>query len=68
MLKRKIANLEKTQAPTLVMCDAGCLMHIQGGLKRNKMKQRVVHIAEVLNNTVHAAKPNGTSVRDGRHR
>ncbi len=50
MLKRKIRNLEKTQSPTLVVCDAGCLMHIQGGLKRNKMKQRVVHIAQILAN------------------
>ncbi len=49
MLKRKIRNLESTQSPTLVVCDAGCLMHIQGGLHRNGMPQRVVHIAEVLN-------------------
>ncbi len=49
MLKRKIKNLEATQSPTLVVCDAGCLMHIQGGLHRNRMAQRVVHIAEVLN-------------------
>ncbi len=49
MLKRKIRNLETTQSPTLVVCDAGCLMHIQGGLHRNRMPQRVVHIAEVLN-------------------
>ena len=49
MLKRKIRNVESTQAPTLVVCDAGCLMHIQGGLQRNKKAQRVVHIAEVLN-------------------
>ena len=48
MLKRKIKNLQATQSPTLVVCDAGCLMHIQGGLHRNKMQQRVVHIAEVL--------------------
>ncbi len=48
MLKRNIGNLEKTAAPTLVVCDAGCLMHIQGGLHRNRMPQRVVHIAEVL--------------------
>lgn len=47
-LKRKIANLEKTNSPTLVVCDTGCLMHIQGGLYRQKMDQRVVHIAEVL--------------------
>ncbi len=49
MLRRKIRNLDATQAPTLVVCDAGCLMHIQGGLHRQKMPQRVVHIAEVLN-------------------
>jgi L-lactate dehydrogenase complex protein LldE len=49
MLKRKIRNLETTQSPTLVVCDAGCLMHIQGGLHRNKMPQRVLHIAQILN-------------------
>lgn len=48
-LKRKISNLETTQAPTLVVTDTGCLMHIIGGLKRQGKKQRVVHIAEVLN-------------------
>ncbi len=50
-LKRKISNLEMTQSPTLVVTDAGCLMHIAGGLNRQKKKQRVVHIAEVLNQT-----------------
>jgi L-lactate dehydrogenase complex protein LldE len=49
-LKRKIGNLEKTTAPTLVVADTGCLMHIQGGLARRGMPQRVRHIAEVLNN------------------
>lgn len=48
-LKRKISNLEATQSPTLVVTDAGCLMHIMGGLKRQGKKQRVIHIAEVLN-------------------
>ena len=48
-LKRKISNLEATQSPTLVVTDAGCLMHIMGGLKRQGKKQQVVHIAEVLN-------------------
>ncbi len=48
-LKRKISNLEMTQSPTLVVTDAGCLMHIAGGLNRQKKSQRVVHIAEVLN-------------------
>ena len=49
MLKRKIRNLKATQSPTLVVCDAGCLMHIQGGLHRNNLPERVVHIAQVLN-------------------
>lgn len=50
LLKRKIHNLESTHASTLVVCDTGCLMNIQGGLKRQKRSQRVVHIAEVLAN------------------
>lgn len=49
-LKRKIGNLEKTESPTLVVTESGCLMHIAGGLHRQKKSQRVMHIAEVLNN------------------
>jgi L-lactate dehydrogenase complex protein LldE len=49
-LKRKISNLESTNSPTLVVTDAGCLMHIAGGLNRQGKKQRVMHIADVLNN------------------
>lgn len=48
-LKRKIGNLEKSEAPTLVVADTGCIMHIAGGLHRQKKQQKVVHIAEVLN-------------------
>jgi L-lactate dehydrogenase complex protein LldE len=47
-LKRKIANLDKTASPTRVVCDTGCLMHIQGGLQRQRKHQQVVHIAQVL--------------------
>jgi L-lactate dehydrogenase complex protein LldE len=47
-LKRKISNLEITTSPTLVVCDTGCLMHIQGGLQRQRKYQQVVHIAQVL--------------------
>ena len=47
-LKRKIGNLEKTGSPTLVVTESGCLMHIAGGLHRQKKKQQVVHIAQVL--------------------
>lgn len=48
-LKRKLKNLDETNSPTLVVSDAGCLMHIAGGLHRQQKDQRVVHIAEVLN-------------------
>ena len=48
MLERKIANIESTDAPSVVVCDAGCLMHINGGLHRREKKPKVVHIAEVL--------------------
>lgn len=48
MLERKIANIENSQAPVCVTCDAGCLMHIQGGLHRQGKSQQVVHIAEIL--------------------
>ena len=49
-LKRKISNLETSNAPTLVVADSGCRMHIASGLNRQKRPQRVIHIAEVLNN------------------
>ena len=48
-LKRKIGNLEKTESPTLVVTESGCLMHIAGGLHRQKKQQKVMHIAEILN-------------------
>ena len=50
MLVKKIENLGESQAPTLVIPDAGCLMHIAGGLHRQKKSQRAVHLAEVLAN------------------
>jgi L-lactate dehydrogenase complex protein LldE len=49
MLVKKIENLEASQSPTLVIPDAGCLMHIAGGLHRQGKSQRTVHLAEVLN-------------------
>ena len=49
-LKRKISNLERTESPTLVVADTGCLMHIAGGLHRQKKTQKVLHIAEILRN------------------
>jgi len=50
MLQRKITNLEASAAPTLVLADTGCRMHIAGGLSKQGKTQKVVHIAEVLAN------------------
>lgn len=47
-LKRKISNLEGSGADALVVAEAGCMMHILGGLHRQGKRQRVVHIAQVL--------------------
>jgi len=48
MLQRKISDLELSTSPTLVVADSGCRMHISGGLHRQGRQQRVMHIAEVL--------------------
>jgi L-lactate dehydrogenase complex protein LldE len=50
MMNRKIENIETTAAPTVVVCDTGCLMHIGGGLHRQGKPHKVIHIAEVLAN------------------
>ena len=48
MLQKKIASLKRAGADTLVSCDAGCLMHIAGGLHRKGSAVKVKHLAEVL--------------------
>lgn len=48
MLHKKIASLQRTGADTLVSCDAGCLMHIAGGLRRQDTSIRVLHLAQLL--------------------
>lgn len=50
ILKRKITNIETTKASTIVVSDTGCLMHIGGGLHRQKKSLQVIHIAELLAN------------------
>jgi L-lactate dehydrogenase complex protein LldE len=48
MMDRKLANIESTGAEVVVACDAGCITNINGGLHRQGKPQRVVHIAEIL--------------------
>jgi L-lactate dehydrogenase complex protein LldE len=49
MLQKKIASIKRSGADTLVSCDAGCLMHIAGRLRRQGESIRVMHLAELLN-------------------
>ena len=48
ILERKLDCIRKSGADTLVANDAGCLMHMAGGLKRQKIDVRPRHIAEIL--------------------
>lgn len=51
MLQKKIASLKRAGADTLVSCDAGCLLHIAGRLRRQGEPIRVMHLAELLDHT-----------------
>lgn len=51
IMKRKVANIEDSGAPLVVMCDAGCMTNINGGLHRLGKAQRAIHIAEILAKT-----------------
>ena len=61
MLEKKIASLQRAGADTLVSCDAGCLMHIAGRLRRQGMDVRVMHLAELLNAGHSAEEPHHAS-------
>jgi L-lactate dehydrogenase complex protein LldE len=48
MLADKTAAVLKTGAEACTACDNSCLMHIQGGLHRQKTGVRTVHLAQIL--------------------
>jgi L-lactate dehydrogenase complex protein LldE len=48
MLADKVDNVQGTGAGTLVSCDMGCLMHIEGALSRRGSDMVVRHLAQVL--------------------
>jgi len=48
MLDDKIGEIDRSGADCVVACDAGCLLHIDGGLSRRGNGQRAFHIAELL--------------------
>jgi L-lactate dehydrogenase complex protein LldE len=48
MLADKLAHVEATGAGAVCACDSSCLMHIGGGLERQRSPVRAVHLAEIL--------------------
>lgn len=48
MLHDKLTNILSTGAKYVVSADNSCLMHIGGGLQRNKTPVEVIHLAEIL--------------------
>ena len=48
MAEDKVNNIIASGADTVVGCDMGCLMNIQGMLSRQESSIRVMHIAELL--------------------
>jgi L-lactate dehydrogenase complex protein LldE len=48
MLARKLDNFARSGADRLVACDAGCLTHINGGLRRRGLPPCGMHLADLL--------------------
>ena len=48
LLETKLANIQATGAKAVVGCDMGCLMHMQGMIRRRELNIGVHHIAEIL--------------------
>jgi Fe-S oxidoreductase len=52
MLERKLDAIERGTADVVVLTDASCRLHIEGGLRRRGSHRRVAHIADVLDGRV----------------
>jgi L-lactate dehydrogenase complex protein LldE len=57
MLSDKLRHVLDTEAEICTAGDNSCLMHIGGGLKRQRAGLRTVHLAEILANTEEKIKP-----------
>jgi L-lactate dehydrogenase complex protein LldE len=56
MLDEKLDNVESTGAARLIAGDAGCIMHMEGGLRRRGSNVQVLHIAELLAESLRAGQ------------
>jgi glycolate dehydrogenase iron-sulfur subunit len=55
ILERKIANIVRTGADTVVTANPGCLMQIQSGLRQAGANVRVVHLLDLLDEAYRGA-------------
>ena len=61
MLDEKLDNVEATGAKTLVAGDAGCIMHMAGGLRRRGSSVRVAHLAQFVDESMSNADANSNA-------
>lgn len=48
MLNRRLEQIAESKADTVVACDVSCLMHIEGGLRKQRSDVRCAHLAQIL--------------------
>lgn len=48
ILSRKLEQVAASEAELVVGCDVSCLMHIEGGLRRQGSTARCAHLAQIL--------------------
>lgn len=48
MMAEKLSNIKRSGAEKVIAGDTGCIMHMQGGLRRDGSDIQVLHLAEVL--------------------
>ena len=48
IMNRKIKSIRKSGADTVIGCDMGCLMNLEGGMRRSDTVVKIRHIAQVL--------------------
>ena len=59
MLDRKLTAIVASGADRLVSCDLGCLLHLEGGLRRRGAAIRAQHLAELLDEALES-HPHGS--------
>lgn len=62
ILEEKLDYVEATGSKTVIAADAGCIYQMQGGLRRRRSDVQVVHIAEVLADSIRNSKSTEASL------